>query len=237
MKDKIKSINLVLLIQVVAVLMIETIRRNNKYFLYSEGKVTFSTMLMLLLAVVLLVRKNEQIFNNSKYRLIPMSETRLYFGNLVTSCLTYLYVVFGEFIIFNIAFYMVTDGQRYAFTVANLTDTRLLAYRLKLVLIVSLGVVLVLTISTMFHFLTNMLSNFIVWKNLKIMMTMFYSVILVITFLTFYQTIRFVSRLSLEQYGGMSDSFIKIILIYLIPIIILTVVNIYSLNRWSETIR
>ena len=29
---------------------------------------------MLLLAVVLLVRKNEQIFNNSKYRLIPMSE-------------------------------------------------------------------------------------------------------------------------------------------------------------------
>ncbi|POC05379.1 hypothetical protein CRN54_22945, partial [Vibrio vulnificus] len=58
---------------------------------YPLGKVIFSSLIVYLLGALFLIRENEQVFLNSKYSLIPVTEIKIYFSNLITTFLAYLY--------------------------------------------------------------------------------------------------------------------------------------------------
>lgn len=229
--NKMKAITLILFIDLMINLAIVQFM-GRQYSGYLLEKTTFSALSTLMIAVIYLVKINEENLVHNKYRLVPITDLNLYLSNLVTSCLAFFYVVILDFAIYS--------GTRYVLNIpiSDLNSAELLEIRLKVITLFGLGVIVVWSLSTLIHFVVNIIGNLFTRKNLKITWLIYSIIVLLIASAMTFFTAILVSKLSTYKYIGLPNHvFLKGSAIYAVTIIFLASLNTYLLKNWMETNR
>ncbi|KRO00025.1 hypothetical protein IV57_GL002040 [Companilactobacillus kimchiensis] len=210
---------------------------------YFVGIYAFEAGIVSLVGFVMLSRSNEQVFTSNNYRLIPASDTKLYFSNILTTVVAYLYLQILEAILGNIVMFASGMGKSLMMSPEFGGSNFLMGFELFLVLV--LGALLLWTGITVIHFLINWISGFLPFGRQKLVTFILYFVVtwiaLVIFNFTTGKVISFLYKnISLQGISNMAQ-FSRImwlsIAITFVWVAIFTAANIYLLKRWTETTR
>ena len=110
--NKFKLMSFILLVNIIELVLLVPLDWGSMFSQnYPLGKVIFSSLIVYLLGALFLIRENEQVFLNSKYSLIPVTEIKIYFSNLITTFLIYLYFWILETSIFLTAFWLIDSDS------------------------------------------------------------------------------------------------------------------------------
>ena len=236
--SKFKLINLILLIDVIGVLVF--IGMNNFHTKlnsqYPVGLMVKIAAAVCVISIILLVRANENVLSSNRYRLVPISDNKLYFSNLLTTCLIYLYFGLVESIIFisSLYYFMKKDVIHHLIVISDMQ----LELLIKELAIGILAVLLILTGSTLIHLSMGYFSNCLPIKNQGIIPLAFY--ILIVTFggANIYWTLTRMSVLGMYRYTGMhNNEFLIVSVIDIVGILISIVVGLDLLKNQAGTDR
>lgn len=203
---------------------------------YSEGVLIFSACVVYLIGVLLLIRSNEQVFSNDRYRLIPLSEMKLYFINLVTTSLAYCYLVISATGIFILASYTQMKSDIFLhFIIWNSNELKLLV---KDGVITMLGIILIWTCGTLIHLLVDYLSNFLSTNKRKLTFVIMNFLILGLSMGIIFVTLTRMSLIDLDDYRGLvAQTFFKVCFFDLAGIGLSIIGSLHLLQNYFETSR
>lgn len=237
MWNKFKLVNVLLffyLIELVIILASGILK--SKWIGYGEGYLIMSACVVYFAGVILLVRDNERVISNNRYRLVPISETKLYFSNLMTTCFAYGYVgivTTGMFILSSytemksdifLHFMIYTDMQWELF--------------IKDSVITVLGIILIWTGSTMIHLLMDFVSNYWALGNSKIATILVNGLILGLACSVIFITLTRMSVIGMSRYMDLvNNTFEKVCLFDIGAIVGTIIINLYLLQNHFETNR
>ena len=189
---------------------------------------------------ILLSRNNERVFTSNNYRLIPASDTKLYFSNFLTTTAAFIYLQILEIVLGTIIYFISKPGN------LSLSPSRADAPVLILFSVLLLGLlsmILMWTAITSIHFIINWISNFLPFARQKFVSFILYIVVAMLGITIFnYTTGKVFSAIYLSPEGVLTLNQLSTVIwigigISLLWIAIFTVLNIYLLKRWTETIR
>lgn len=234
--SKFKLINLILLINIVEVAVIIGMDKLNVQLdrSYPIGIMIISATAFFIIGIVLLVRANEQVFSSNRYRSVPISESKLYFSNLLTTCLIYFYFGLIESAIFlgSLYYYMRND----VFFHTIISDNIRVELLLKDLALIILAVLLIWTGSTLVHLAMNYISDFLSFKNKKVIATIFNLLILGSAISIMFWTLTEMSKVGMYRYADVPNNIFPIAcLIDAIGIFISIGVGLYLLKNQAET--
>jgi hypothetical protein len=237
MWKKFKLVNLILFFDVIVVgLILTTGILRNKLISYGEGVLVLCACVVYFSGVILLVWENEKILSSNRYRLIPLSESKLYFVNLITACLAYFYlgILATGIFIFSSYTQMKTDIFLH-FVIA--TDMQLDTFVMDSVITI-LGIILIWTSSTTIHLLLEYVSDFFNFDSRRGINICLNIVILLLASTVVFLTLTQMSRIGMNRYQDVpNNSFEIVCLLDVFGIISSSVVNLILLNNFSETTR
>ena len=237
MWNKFKLINLILLINIVAVGVVIIMGKLISHFdgNYPAGKMVFIAFIAFVLGIILLIRLNEQVFSSNRYVLIPITSFKLYFSNLVTTCLIYLYfgIIESGILVASLFYYM--NNEIYTHMTYNSIRVGL---TIKNFIIVVLGIILIWTLSTLVHLTTDFINNFLALKNQKIMSLILNVLILGLTFAVIFFTFTRMSLIAFADYTGVPNNVFREVFIFdTLGIFGAVTGSLYFLEHHSETNR
>lgn len=189
---------------------------------------------------ILLARKNERVYTSNNYRLLPVSETKLYFSNLLTTFLVFMYLQILEVVLGTI-FYFISrqsDFNLAAGEIKGSVGTVTLMW-----LLMTLTMILIWMGITSVHFLINWIGGFLPFARQKFVNFILYIVVTVVGVMIFNYTSGNVFRViysgsqgitTLSQINNVIWLGIGIVVVWGV---IFTALNIYLLKRWTETVR
>lgn len=232
---KFKLVNLILFFDVIAVgLILSTGILRNKLISYGEGVLVLCACLVYFVGMILLVWENEKILSNNRYRLIPLSESKLYFINLFTSCLAYFYLgvlATGIFVLSSytqmrtdifLHFVLATDMQQGLFIMNSV--------------ITILGIILIWTSSTTIHLLLEYVSNFFDFDYRRGINIGLKIVILLLASIVIFLTLTQMSRIGMNRYQEVPNNNFEIVcLLDVFGIITSSIINLILLKNYAET--
>lgn len=247
-----KMINLVFLFDLMVlgiIILIDMISNKMTFKLVKLDKLYMYYMLIAFFAYVvsfvLLAKDNERVLFSNKYRMIPITEWKLYLSNMLSSLLALIYFWFLEGIV-NTIFGSIQANH---FLVGNALTSILYTkayYKLPNVdmtvrsfIIGFLSITLVWSIVTLVHFLISLISDKFALKKKRVIKYVLYFLITYICLMIFNST---VSGVFVLMYGDGFNVLEKInsmlltsIFIFIGWIIVLTLMNIYLLKKHIET--
>lgn len=229
--NKFKLMNFILIVNVIELILITPLDWGAMFRPgYQLGKVIFSSLIVYLLGVILLIRENEHVYLNGKYSSIPVTETKIYFSNLSTTLLVYLYLWFLETGIFLAAFWIIdrkslTDHLR---SILEMNQIRLI---IKVIIMCMLAIILIWTLSTFVHLTSQLLPL----QNPKLTMVIFYSLVGVLVFYIGYVNLWQVDAMRVDWYiEAKNHIFIQMVSMDLIGIVVFTFCNLLILKKYSS---
>jgi len=203
----------------------------------------FSLVIVNIVGIVMFARSNERVLTSNNYRLIPTSATKLYFTNLLTTFISFIYLWILESVVGGIVYALSgINHQTMSFAGINTTEDWGMAGRFYLFLILS--IILIWSAITLIHLLASWISSFLPFGKQKFVTFILYLVVIWLSSVIFNFTTSGVFKL-LYNFGTgrvVSISSFNSIMnvgsgISFAWIAIFTVVNIYLLKRWTETKR
>jgi hypothetical protein len=203
---------------------------------YSVNVFYFSVIIANFVGFILISRSNEQVFTSNNYRLIPVSDTKLYFSNILTTFLAFTYLQVLEAVIGNIIYFASGSTK---FTTSSLN---LLTF-FQITLLIIFGTILLWTAITVIHFLMNWISEFLPFARQKFVSFILYIVTAIVGMCIFnLTTVKFFEMIYSNSQGNVSLHQLTNVIWLILGIIFawiaaFTVLNIYLLKRWTETIR
>lgn len=248
--DKWKTMNWVVIIQLIAFVVMYLWRLITGGFdgslmpSYFVAFFTFETVLASLVGFVMLSRRNEQVFTSNNYRLIPVSDTKLYFGNVLTTLLAYIYLQIIEGILGNIVMFM-AGGNWSDISISSVVGHSEIASMVLIFILMILGTILMWTGITVIHFLIGWISGFLPFGRQKFVTFILYFVVTCIGLIIFNFTtgkvikflITHISTQGITNLNQLNNVLWISCGITFVWIAIFTLLNIYLLKRWTETIR
>lgn len=236
--SKFKLINLILLVDVIGVLVLIGMDKMDVHLSsqYPVGLMVMAAAVVCVVSIVLLVRANENVLLSNRYRLVPISDNKLYFSNLLTTCLIYLYFGLIESIIFvgSLYYFMKQDVIHHLIVVSDMR----LELLIKDLAVGILAVLLILTGSTLIHLSMDYFGNFLPMKNQGIIPLAFYVLILTLVGANIYWALTRMSVLGMYRYTGVhNNEFLIVSTIDIVGILISIVVGLYLLKNQAETDR
>lgn len=231
MWDKFKLVNVILIFDLLVSLTYFLTRTffGSIPYLESLGVVILILVATVGCGLIFLTLKNETILVSNRYRLIPLESEKLYLSNFLTTGFAYLYLGVVEVSLFCLKLlpkYRVAELFDHLFNYEMLISEFLLA----------LAVILIWTLSSSIHLLSNVLSNFLPRKRRKLIAVVVYVVVAIVAYEIFDQTLTITSRLSMYHYMQVNNTlFRKSILLDLGGIISGTILNLYLLKNYGET--
>ena len=248
--DKWKMMNWVVVIELIAFVVIYLLRFITGGFDgtfmpgYFAAILAFETVIASLVGFVMLSRSNEQVFTSNNYRLIPVSDTKLYFGNILTTLLAYIYLQIIEGILGNIVMFMAGSDFSGISLSPTLGSSEIVSM-LGILILMVLGTLLMWTSITVIHFLIVWISGFLPFGRQKFITFILYVVVTFIGLIIFNFTTGNVVKFIYQHLGPQGISNLNQLNniiwlscgITLVWIAIFTALNIYFLKRWTETIR
>ncbi|WP_119326634.1 hypothetical protein [Companilactobacillus musae] len=247
MRDKWKLINWVTIFELIAFVAIYLLRLvtggwNGEIMpTYFVGVFAFETGIVSFVGFIMLSRSNEHVFTSNNYRLIPISDTKLYFSNILTTFLAYVYLQILGVVIGNIIEFMTAGGVG---QMPKLSGEDLMTMG-QFILLTIIGMILIWTGITLVHFLINWIGGFLAFGRQKLVKFILYVVVTFVGLVIFNYTTGSVFKFvyenmtpeginNLNQFNNVIWISIGVSAIWLV---IFTVLNIYFLKRWIETIR
>lgn len=234
--NKFKLVNLILFFYVIVIgLILTTGTLNNKLISYGEGVLIICACAVYFTGVILLVRENEKVLSSSHYRLIPLSEAKLYFINLTTTCLAYFYLGILATWIFIISSYtqMKTDIFQHFVIV---TDMQLQLFIMDSIITV-LGIVLIWTSSTMIRLLVEYVRDFFDLQHQRIITICWNILILLLASIIIFLTLMQMSRIGMNRYQNLPNNNFQIVcLLDVFGIVSSSVINLFLLKNFAETV-
>jgi len=237
LREKVKYINLIFIIDIFGGLYSIIL---NTFFSKSR---TTSYMGMvfasIFLGIILLTWLNERTYSNDKFRLIPLTDGIMYLGNILTTFIAFIYLLVGETVLYFVS-YSLFPNRYDAYMINGFNSTQQYFFTAEVIVSFILGIIFIWTVVTSVHMIINWISNFLPFRNQNLIKIIIMLVVIVLLGIPFtYIT----TEVSLTMgINGMGSSFKDVshviysgMAILIIWIAIFTVVNLYFLNRWSET--
>ncbi|KRK41867.1 hypothetical protein IV63_GL001257 [Companilactobacillus crustorum] len=232
MRDKFKLVNKLLLLNFVELtIILATGILHQKWISYGEGLLIESSCLMYFLGLILLINNSQKVLNSNRYRLLPISELKLYFSDLVGNCLSYLYMTVITTIFFVLASYTVMGKDIFLHFKIMFEDQK--ALWIQNLVISGLAVILIWTGSSMIHLLMNYFGDFLKFKRQAIILK-------VITFglasIIIFYTLTRMSLIGMNFYIETPNHvFEKVCLIDTLGIFLSIGIGNFLLKNYSET--
>lgn len=212
---------------------------------YVLGAFAFTSIVAYMVGFVLLARNNERVYTSNNYRLLPVSSTKLYFGNLITTLGGLLYfwiiasVIGGLILSFASRKFLSMNGS----VDMNQDWNAIIAFNVMLLLIT----LVIWSGITLVHFLTNMVSGFLPFGRQKFVMFIIYLLVIWAAMATFNFTTGNLVRMflsggitsigTISSMSGLTRTTWISCGIFSGWLVVFTVINIYLLKRWTETKR
>lgn len=235
MWSKFKLVSWVILLNLVELaIVLPTGILKQKWVGYGEGVLVASACLVYFLGLILLTNDNERILFSSRYRLIPIDEAKLYFSNLVTNCLAYLYLVIVTTGLFIISSYTLMKSD--IFLHFMIYDDKQSSLLISDLVISVLAVLLIWTGSTLIHLLMNYLSDSWEVKHPRIMSLVLKIVIIGLASAVIFYTLTRMSVIGMNRYNEIPNHVFEwVSVIDLIVIILSITLGLHLLKNYSET--
>ncbi|TGD22020.1 hypothetical protein EGT49_09885 [Companilactobacillus suantsaicola] len=200
-----------------------------------------SMSIMNLVSFILLANKNEHIFTSNNYRLLPITDTKLYFSNLLTTFLAFVYLQVVSQII---------SGILYWISGADIGDVRLdeiphlVGFVASLALLLIIITLMLYSAITVIHFLTNWIKGVLPFKSQKWFNFILYLVVIWIALAIFngltvniFRGLNYYDLFNASSMERLNQVLLISSGIFFVWIVIFSLFNIYLLKRWVETIR
>ncbi|WP_278551977.1 hypothetical protein [Companilactobacillus farciminis] len=187
-------------------------------------------------SVVSLIKFSRQVLNNNKYRLIPLSDKKLFFSDFLTSLVAYITycLVSGGMLLVSLYYYMGKTSFLRVIIDGN-TQSELL---LKDLAIFFLGTVLILVGSTLIHLTMGCLESIFPFKNQKAFKIMFNCFMVAITAGISYLSLIEMSAVSMYRFIKVpTNLFTNLCLVEGFIVIAIVLIDLYLLENLSETTR
>lgn len=244
MREKWMQMNWIIVIDLIFLLAIDIIHiftngfDQQASFLYVSYSV--SMVFAMMVGFILLARKNEQTFTSNNYRLLPITDTKLYFSNLLTTFLAFIYLqVVG--VVISLILYGFEGGHPDTFgeTSGNIGNAVL-----SVTVLAILSLILLLTGITLVHLLIDFIGGFLPFGRQKFVMFVLYLIVIFVGLNIFNATTGNIFRILYNNGQIVFDNlnrFAKTVWlsdgIFLAWSAIFSALNIYLLKRWTETVR
>lgn len=235
---KFKLVNLILLISVIGVISTIIISQGDTSYQhnYSRDKMVVLASIAYPVGILFLVRMNELVFSDNRYRLIPVTEIKLYFSNLITTSLVYCYFGIMESVIFLTSLYYYMHDDLFVHLI--IYDDFQLRLRTKEFIIIVLSFILVWTVSTMIHLVLDFISNRYSVNNHRLLTGILNILVIGLAGMILFFAMTRISSIGMLSYNGISNHFFQLTcLVYLIGIVLSIAIGLYFLKNHTETVR
>lgn len=238
--EKWKLMNWVLGISVLVVAVIyimnlinhATFGEQNLYVEY-----TIVAIIASFISMILLARRNERVYTSNNYRLLPVTGTKLFFSNLLTTIVAFIYLWLVNSIIGGVAFGV--SGQKIEPINPGMNSGQDFGMIFSFLLLAFLAVIMVWSGITLVHFVINLVSDLLPFGRQKFILFLIYLVVIWLSLVIFNLTTGNIFRLiysnsidSLNQLYGVIGTSSAIFGLWFV---IFSILDIYLLNRWVET--
>lgn len=194
---------------------------------------------VMVVGLVFLTIMIDKVYSNDKYRLIPVSDTTLYLSNNLTALVSYIYLTVGEIIIYITASKVFPNAYD-NFMIGDYFNKLHLLFSIEVLVAFILGVILLWVGVTLLHLVINWINGILPFKNQSIGKVILTIVVIGVLSVPF----NFISGNVLRIMGinNVDTSFKALmnvmassIIMMIIWIVIFTGINLYLLNKWSES--
>lgn len=198
---------------------------------------TGGVFIAVIIGVVFLVMSVINICDSSKYRLIPISDKGLYFSNFLSAFFVVIYLLVGEAIVYFGAYAIFPNP--YDQIMIKDFSTGQYWFKFEVVIAIVLGIMLILVGSVVIRLLVSLVGDFLPIKK-QTFATVILTLIVIWGVMAAFNAIT-ANTLILLGVREVTTSFSSVVrmlnmslFILLIWNIVLTFLNLYLLNRWSE---
>lgn len=237
LSSRFKIVTMLLGIHVGIILLFQIFKRlvdNSNIQSFTGGVVMF-----MLIGTVLLSISIEKTYSNDKYRLIPISDNSLYASNMLMTLISYIYLIAGEVIIY-LAATKIFPNPYDGIMIRDFNSVQQYLFKFEVLVAFILGVILLWTGVTVLHQIIDWINGFLPFKNQSFGKVILSLIVIWIFMIPF----NFITANVLKIMGinGMNSSFSGVNHVMLagmgmmaLWIILFTAINLYFLNKWSET--
>lgn len=193
-----------------------------------------------LLAFIFLTWTSEKVYTSNRYRLIPISDTKLYLSNTFSSLIAFILVSLVQ-LIFVLIYYLFNMKQISAMLSTSFAgvESRLWLFLLALVLASLAGILFWWAMISLIHLLTTAISRALPSNHQTLYKAIIYIVLIYIAIWMFTKLQGWLSQLSYLQYMLYSSSVYTgpmwTVLIMFVLAVILSICNILLLNKQVES--
>lgn len=244
--ERFQAMNFILLIDLIAIAVSSiwvAITSTLNSAAFSSIVLSWSSIVFLV-AFIRLAILQEKTFTRDSYRLIPIDDTKFYLGNLASTLVAFIYVVFVECVLYGIVAAFNWKSLQEIITYfklmnpqANFSTLNISLALLSLVVLMLSMIVLGWTTINLIHLVGRSAGNFLPSTGRKALnFVMYFLVIwLVLGIVSF---LRQAIGISMAFIGNSNDTltYFLNLLVFLLIAAIEAVVSIYLLHRWVETI-
>jgi len=238
LKNKFRIISFILGFHVLALLVIQIW---NAFSKTSENlSFTGFTSIAMLIGVIFLTVMNEQTYVNDKYRLVPISDNKLYSSSVLTSLISLIYLMVGEFVIY-IAAVKIFPNDYDEFLVRSFNSVQQYFFKFELLVAFVLAIIVLWTGITALHLLVNWANDSLPFTG----QTAAKVIVAIVIVWAFSVPFNFITGnvLRLVGFNELNNSFGAVtrvmnssILMMVAWIAVFTAINLYLLNKKTETV-
>lgn len=236
-KNKFKMISWILGIHILIILVTQIWNS----FRTNPGITSFTGGVFIAMAVGIftMARANELVYVNDKYRLIPISDATLYSSNMLTSFFGLVYLMIGEFVVY-VASVAIFPNDYDRFMVRSFNSVQQYYFKAEIVVAFILGIIVVWTGITALHLLINWVNDFLPFRSQSFVKAIVAVIIVWLFMIPFNfitsNVLRIMGINDLDSsFGAVSRVLYSGMAMMVIWIVIFTVIDLYLLNKKSET--
>ena len=230
-----KIISLILGFHVLAILLM--ILYKKIFNITDPTSLTGGVLMAVIIGVVFLVMSVINIFDSSKYRLIPISDKGLYFSNFLSAFFAVIYLLVGEAIVYFGA-YEIFPNPYDQIMIKDFSAGQYW-FKFEAVAAIILGIMLILVGSVVIRLLVSLIGDFLPIKK-QTFATVILTLIVIWAVMVSFNAIttNTLILLGIREVTTSFSSAVRMLnmslLILVVWNVVLTFLNLYLLNRWSE---
>jgi Predicted membrane protein len=192
------------------------------------------------IGIVMLSVINERVYINDKFRLIPISDGTLYLGNMLTSVLGLVYLIACEIVIYVVSI-TVFPNKYDDLMVRSFNSTQQYLFKFEVLVAFILGIVVVWAGITALHLLVNWVNDFLPFRSQNFVKVIVAAVVVWLFMILFNfitgNVLRIMGINDLDNsFAAVSRVMYSSMAMMIIWIAIFTIINLYLLNKKSETV-
>lgn len=200
---------------------------------------TGGVFIAIIVGITLLIIMNEGVYVRDRYRLIPVADKTLYLSNIWTSFVSVIYLLVGEGAIYFVV-YKIFPNQYDRIMINDFNASQQGLVKFEIVVGIILAIMMLFSAVTLIHLLIESIGSFLPFKNQTFVQTILaFVVTLVLGYPVKYITGNMLKIMGIDNLNNSFQAVTHVLTagmaMMVIWMIVFSAVNVYLLNRWSET--